>query len=465
MQPLILVGTAMVLLLSNTAAADKTGNAADESTALRLHFWDEQDVHNTYGHLVFRSTPLEDLGRPTDYPAGMAFACVAPREAGGTWVYGWSCRDAEGEFRDTNPLKVIRCWTEDGKVFHDARTVFADDSERWLSFANIVRRPTDGMLFMFSWSRSRQKPWKGHALHSYASRDGENWEPLATPAYHDHDAFCVFWDPASAKFINMQTTYQAWEKKYPDNIGAGKRRVLSIRTTRDGVHWDPPGDLAFRQEPFSEQLWTPDARDPTELELYRVCVFPHQGRYVGIVCLYAPSPQIANTRKGTRHGPGLGGQWCFSRDGVRWVRPDRETDAIARLGFMPIPGLLRAGGVLHFYRANDPVIAGVPEDRIFCVYCRANAEFSTRPFTVPDADLLLNASANEYDSYVMAELRDEQDQVIPGFGKENCVLMGLDQPAHPLRWNRQSPRKLAGQTARLRLYFRNTRIYGVRSAR
>lgn len=432
-----------------------------ESPELRLHFWDEQDVFDTYGHLVFRATPLEDLGRPIGYPEGMAFACTAPREVGGMWIYGWTCRDDKGEFRETHTLRVIRCWTNNGKVFHDARTVFTDDSERWLSFVNIVRRPTDGTLFMFPWARRHGERAWGHALLAYASENGEHWQQLAAPVYHDHDAFCVFWESRGEQFVNVQTTYQTCKKRYPDNLGDKRRRVLSVRTSSDGVRWNPPGDLAFSREPMTSQLWTPDVRDPEELEFYRIVAFPHQGRYVGILCLYAPSPQIANTRQGTKHGPGLGGQWCFSRDGRTWVRPDRQTDAIERVGFMPHQGPLRAGGMLYFYRHVTPVIAGVSQDRIFCVYCRANGEFSTRPFTMPSGDLHLNASADQYDSYVMAELLDEHGNVIPGFEKEKCVLMHMNEKHRPLRWDGQSARTLKGQTVRIRLYFRNARIYGL----
>ena len=42
------------------------------------------------------------------------------------------------------------------------------------------------------------------------------------------------------------------------------------------MRWDPPGDLAFSREPMTKQLWTPDERDPEELELYRIVA-----RYVG----------------------------------------------------------------------------------------------------------------------------------------------------------------------------------------
>jgi len=62
-----------------------------------------------------------------------------------------------------------------------------------------------------------------------------------------------------------------------------------------------------------------------------------------------------------------------------------------------------------------------------------------------------------------AELRDKRNQVIPGFGKEQCVMMGLDEIAHPLRWEGRSAGALAGQTVRLRFYFRNAHIYQVRS--
>jgi hypothetical protein len=271
----------------------------------------------------------------------------------------------------------------------------------------------------------------------------------------------VFWDPRTERLVNLQTTYQRQKKKYPDNLGDNRRRVLSIRTSSDGVKWDPPGDQAFADASLHEQLWMPDENDPPELELYRICAFPHQERYVGILCLYAPSPQVANTRKGTKHGPGLGSQWCFSRDGRNWLRPDRRTDATGRVGFVPRQGPLRVDGMLHFYRPTGEVIAGIPEDRIFHVFCRANGEFSSRPFTGPPGDLLLDVSADQYDSYVMAELRDESGRTIAGFEKEKCVLMGVNQSRHPLRWKDRSARELAGQTARLRLYLRNARIYSL----
>jgi hypothetical protein len=173
MMILPMLASLVTVPLPQLAIGGGQNDCASERPALRLHFWDGQDVHDTYGHLEFRATSLEDLGRPTGYPEDMVFSCTAPRKAGGMWVYGWSCRNAEGEFLPTNPLKVIRCWTEDGHVFHDAETVFTDTSERWLCYANIVRRRTDGRMWMFPWAETEKRPWPGHALLAYASDDGQ----------------------------------------------------------------------------------------------------------------------------------------------------------------------------------------------------------------------------------------------------------------------------------------------------
>jgi hypothetical protein len=434
---------------------------ANDKPGVHLHFWDNSDVHDTYGKVEFRAHQLECLGKAKGFHA-REVGCAIKRADGGWWVYGWSCHDKDGQFKETNPLRVIRCRTVDGIAFHDARTVFSDTSQRWLGSANIVCRETDNRLFCFSWARG--KP--GHALYVFSSDDGENWKSIATPAYTDHDAFSVIWDAANGCLVNYQTTYQKWAKKYVDNLGQDRRRVLSLRTSRDGIKWQPPLNVGFGG-PYraEEDLIVPDSEDPAELELYRVCVFPHQGRVVGLLCNYAPSPQIASTRKGTLHGPGLGAEWIFCREPGRMERPCRGIDAVAESGnWIPTGQPVRAGHILCWYNGLDGAIAGIHQDRIFYTFCRANGEFSSRLFSAPGGRMLLNASADGYDSYVMVEVRDEKGTVLPGYEKERCVLMGVDDTQLPLRWDGKSIRVLAGRKVRLRMYFRGARIYGVRGS-
>lgn len=434
---------------------------ANDLPCLRLHFWDKDDITaDTYGKIEFRAHPLQSLGKAVDYPKYMTLGCTAPRKAGGYWVYGWTCCNEKGEFKETNPLQVIRCRTTDGVEFRDAKTVFTDKGQQWLGYANIVQRKTDGVLFMFAWARGEP----GHALHVCSSADGENWKRLASPAYTDHDACFFIWHDPSKQFINYQTTYQRWEKRYPDNLGAEKRRVLSFRTSVNGIDWSPAMNVGFGG-PYRavKDLIVPDEQDPKELELYRVVVFPLHGRLVGLLCKYAPSPQMANTREGTKHGPGMGVEWFFCREWSKLHRPYRDKDAVAEAGgWMARHAAVRIGGMLRFYNGRDQSIAGIQEDRLFYAFCRANGEFSSPLFTVPQGDLLLNVSANEYDSYVMVELRDETEKAILGFEKQHCVHMGVDDTALRLRWKEKSTASLAGKVVRMRFYLRNARIYGIR---
>lgn len=437
--------------------------AAGETRSLPLLFRDRADIlDNTYGRIEFRANPLRELGRSVGFPPFLEVGCFVPRDAGGFWMYGWTNFSDEGKFSETNPLRVIRCWTDDGTSFHDPKTVFTETGPRWLGYANIVRRPTDGKLFLFSWSRGSP----GAAVHVYVSEEGASWERRASPAYTDHDACFFFWSAEEGRFINFQTTYQRWEKRYADNIGDGIRRVLSLRTSVDGVTWDPGVNVGF-SGPYRrvDDLIVPDDADPQELEFYRVVVFPVEGRLAGLLSRYAPSPQIANTREGTKHGPGLGVEWFHCRDGSQIRRPYRQTEALpTESPWMPRHAPLEFDGMLRFYNGHDHRIAGIESDRIFYAYCRANGEFSTHPFRAPDGGLALNVDADAYDSYVMVEIRSTDGHVVKGFEKEKCVLKGVDSRDLRLTWNGESDVRLGGREVRLRVYLRNAAIYNLHQA-
>ena len=426
---------------------------------LPLSFCDADDIQSsTYGRIEFGCHVLKDRGalrfEPCNHPG-----CVALRDVETGWVYGWSCHDEQGRFDPAGPLRIIRSRTDDGVTFTDAQAVHTDDGEPWLGFVNLARRDTDGRLFAFAWARG--KP--GHAMHVLSSRDGENWSRIASPAYTDHDACSVMWDAAQSKFVNFQTTYQRWAKRYPDNL-PHHRRVLSIRSSSDGINWLPDTNVGL-DGPLREadDLIIPDAEDPEELEHYRVCMFPHQRRVMGLLCRYAPSPQIANTREGTLHGPGLGAEWCIWRDGTL-RRAHRRNDPTEAIGFVPAHPPIRVGHELFFYRGGAaPTVAAIPADRIFFAFCRANGEFSSLPFTMPDGELCLNVAADEADSYVMAEVH-EDGRLIDGFDKARCVHKHVDSRALRLAWDGTSTRSLAGRTVSLRIFLRNARVYCIHTS-
>jgi hypothetical protein len=417
-----------------------------------LLFWDEADIAEPFGKIVFGAEPLRADREAVGFP-DMQYGCEAPRDDGSTWVYGW--RMANWADCPHRTLEVIRCVTADGLHFTGAETVGAWTNKDWQGFANIVRRPTDGALFLF--------PWSAGVLQVFRSMDGRQWQQLTDHAYTGHDAMCIFWYPPLGEFVNMQNTLQPYPKRYPDNIGA-YRRVASFRRSKDGVQWTSfsPAFLG------GADLWTPDADDPADLEFYRSIVFPLQGRYAMLLQDYLPPPPEANSRRATtKHGPRSHVEWAISRDGLNWKRPYRQTDATELVGGLPVQGPMVRGGLVRFYSPGGSV-AALPEDRIFYVTCRANGEFTTPPVVMPATGLCLNANVlyrpNEGTTgraYVMVELRDENGVVIPGYERGKCLLANQDGRALPLVWGDAGGSALAGRAVRLRIYLRDAKIYGL----
>lgn len=419
--------------------------ALANTAQLPLLFWDAEDITNGFGKLEFGAEPLSPGGQATGYP-NMQYGCEVPRPDGRVWIYGW--RLASGA------IEIVRCATADGLTFEDTATVFSYANPNWQGFANIVCRPSDGTLFLFTWSA-------GH-LYVLRSNNGNTWNLLTSNAYVDHDAMCVMWHPPFNKFINYQNTLQPWPKRYPDNIGS-YRRVMSFRRSADGVSWESFSPDFLMGAP----LWTPDAADPVDLEFYRSVVFPHQGRFAMILLDYIAPPPEANSRRATtKHGPRGRAEWAISRDGLNWKRPYRETDPIGDLCWLALQGPLTRNGVLRFYLPGGTV-ATMPDDRIFYVTCRGNGEFSTQLFTMPTNGLCLNADVRYLPcegttgrAYVMAELRGEDGQVIPGFERTKCILENVDGRTLALVWDGNYGRALAGRNVRIRFYLHEAKIYG-----
>lgn len=444
----VLFGLSAALFSASHACAD------NPAASLPLVFWTEKDIVDPIGPITFDAHPLEPQPPTTGYP-NMLYGSAAPRAEGGTWVYGWELVDWAD--RSSRNLAITRCWTSDGRAFHDSQRVFLFPKRDWQGFVNLVRRPTDGALFAFSWAPG--------ALHVFESSDGVDWKVLTEKAYGDHDAMCVTWDAMRGEFLNYQTTLEPFAKRYPDNIG-NLRRVLSFRRSVDAVHWesDSPPFL------MGDKLWKPDPSDPVDLEFYRVCALPLQGRLALLLVDYVPPPQEANSRRSTsKHGPRYLTEWAISRDGVNWERPYRHRDAAEKTIWSPLQGPLVLDGRMFFYE-REAKSASLPVDRVFFATCRANGEFSTPLFPMSAAGLVLNADVrwrageDPGQAYLMAELRDQEDKVIGGYERANCLVENTDPRGMPLMWRDQSGAELAGRLVRLRFYLRDAKIYGVSPA-
>jgi len=426
---------------------------------MKLIFTDADDVHGPVGKLAFGACGLEFIAEARGLPS-MRVRCAVGQPDGSYWVYGLT---GGGE----RPWRILRARTFDGIAYEGGEVVYEHPVENWLGEGDIAYNRSRGEMVCWKWRRSED----GHALWAFGSGDGRDWQPLTDEAvYRDHDAFGIMWDESAGRYLCCQATYQPCEKRYSDNIGDARRRVLHIRTSPDGVHWTPDRDVPW-DGPYmpDDVLITPDAGDPPDVEFDRLTPLAYAGRYVGMMLMYAPSPQIANPRfPKSLHGPQCYGQWWISRDGRNWRRPYRDVFAPGEADGVIEHEPMTIGG-RHLW-ARDGKVYGLGEDRIFFVGAQANAELSTVPFEMPDGPLAVNAALCYHDSptrgmrgqgYLMAELTAADGAVVAGFERDRCVRHHIDGPAATLRWGDQDGSKLAGQTVRLRLCFRDARIYAV----
>lgn len=426
--------------------------AADAPPVLHFPFWDSQDVHDVVGPISFKAELLQKEGLAEGWPA-MLFGCEVPREDGSVWIYGWKLSNWQA--RETRTVEIIRVSTRDGRNFSEQETVASLVNPDWQGFVNILHRPTDGHLFLFSWSA-------GH-LYVYESADGKDWKNLTKDAYPGHDAMNIIWYPPFKEFVNFQNSLKKTDKRYPDNINEYSR-YIAFRRSPDGVKWQ---DFS---PPFlnGEKFWTTDKEDPVDLEFYRSIVFPTQGRYAMLLQDYYAPPQEANSRrKTTKHGPRSEVEWAISRDGLNWSRPFRDIDATEFVGSLPVQGPLLREGMLRFYE-RDRVITSIPEGRIFYATGRGNAEFSTPLFKMPSGGLTLQADVRyrPYEgetgrAYLMAELRNADGVILPGYERQNLLLENVDARKLPLLWNGKNGSEFGGEDVRLRLYFRDAKIYSL----
>lgn len=438
---------------------------------LKLLFSGPEDVTNTWGQLRFSTTPLRVI-QACAHP-GFEVSYCAPRADGAWDVYGLTFKEVakhNDQVRVTNVWSIVRSTTRDGITFENAETVYESEPGAW-TFNHAMAYSPETKEFLLLKLRMDNF---GFQYTAFFSPDGRAWEqhPKA-PLFYDGDAISLFWSPVLHRFVLCSKSLQpvpGGSKRITDH-GGKNRRVLGFRTSADGRAWEPADSMedvwnrGGRWMPRPDAVLTvPDALDPPDLEFYSGNGFWYDDRCYLMVLNYAASP--LSVRK---HAPQMDTEWWCGRDGLRWDRPGRDVNALgeafpgnARITHNP----LVIGGQLLFRFGG--CLVGMKQDRLSCVGARANAEFSTAPFTMPAADLQLNAAAPSPDrpfasqqAYIMAAVLDENGASVPGFEPDKCVLQKADAIDLPLHWNGKSARELAGRTIRLRFYLRSASLYAV----
>ena len=433
-----------------------------------LLFSDQQDITNTWGKFHFGTSSLQHL-RSCENP-GFELSLCLPRNDGAWDVYGRTFTHIphDDQVKEMNSWKLIRATTMDGARFENVETVYESTPGPWTFNHAMAYNPEtkEFMLLMLKMENF------GFGYTAFFSPDGRNWkEHPKNPLYYDGDAISLFWSPVAKRFICVAKSFQMPFSKHTPDHGGIMRRVLSIRSSRDGRTWEPSESVSDiwnrggKQEGLPVELLTlPDEQDPPDLEFYSGNGFSHHDRCYLMVLNYAGTPLHPG-----KHGPQLDTEWWVGRDGLHWERPGRDVNALgdafpgnARITHNP----MIIGGQFLFHFGNH--LVGMKQDRISYVGARANAEFSTTLFAMPQGDLLLNAAVPSPErafaaqqAYVRVAVLDEKGAVVPGFEAEKCLIQNDDDIDLPLLWAGRSARELAGQKIRLRFQLRSANIYAV----
>lgn len=458
-------------------------SVTDSSSQLKLLFSGPQDLADTWGKLHFAVTPVR-LIREVEEPPFNLVGCFPL--ADGSWeVFGQQFEKltpGEPWYNDTTKWKLIRSITTDGVTFTNIETVIEDTTGTWTSHLAMAYNPDAGEYLLLKLSNTSY----GFAYHAFFSSNGRQWrEHSDNPLFYDGDAISVFWSPVLKQYVLVSKCLQPWKKHFMDHGGTTKslndesyrdRRVLMMRFSSDGRNWNPSEDLPDIYDLHDkkaihpvEWLTVPDENDPPDIEFYSGNGFWYHDRAYMMVLNYAPSPLFPN-----KHAPQMDNEWWTSVDGHNWERPARginvmevksPPEAKSDVGRFDMPPMVIDGNLI--WRAGKKLV-GLPEDRISGVSARANGEFSTKPFKMPEADLFLNAAVPAQErafaqkqAYVMVAVLDGQGRVIPGFEAEKCVIQKEDRSDILLTWGEATARHLAGNTIRLRFFFRSANIYAV----
>jgi hypothetical protein len=465
--------------------------ATPAQNPFKLLFSSEQDLVDTWGKLHISVTPVDwinqnvPLSEMTTKRTPVAFF----PQADGSWeVFSQDYENLTSGaplkwYERTSRWKLLRGTTTDGVTFSNVETVIPYTDGTWTNHLTMAYNPDAGEYLMLK----IRNDTNGHGYYAFFSKDGKQWqEHSGNPLFYEGDAMSLFWSPVVKKFVVVSKSYQPWPTKHIIDHSPDHRRVLMMRSSPDGRNWNPSQSLPPSGPPNylpgrtsghpTEWLTTPDANDPPDMEFYSGTAFWYHDRAYMMVLNYAASPMFPRT-----HGEELDNEWWTSYDGLSWERPARGVNALASFmdGNKRINmGPMNIGGKLLWLNGNR--LEGLPEDRISGVSARANGEFSTKPFTMPGKDLLLNAAVPSPDRpwvrrnpqpYVMVEVLNAQGNVIPGFERDKCVIWDettspnrntqVDVTEMQLMWNGVCASKLAGQTISLRFYIGGSTIYAV----
>ena len=537
-----------------------TAKFSDSLTTGPMLFMDLQDVDKVEGRVRAVANPTSQLSQystpPENYTAGATVFAAFP-----VWQNKTELHTSEGVFEvfvavgrpgepwfdssyrevrpgsDTNEralsedgVQVKRYTTSDFKKYSEPVVVLflpdgdTNDGKIW-TVKSMDRNPKSGeYMLLASYGSTAHSFSSGHgtpptAANSLKPTTGN----LSVGNIKDHDDTNIIYSlyaESNEPWVDMQIMYEDIsvtmaktypKKKYCDNISNTTRRVVSYRTSADGVTWTQDAGCADKPQKDEhchsfniDGMIRPDPKnDPPELEFYRIrpFYFGDSQRLLAHALLYTPAPPevvvvpgygrqpLWYCKSGCCHGPHMYEEWWVGpNDGnptnlSQWRRPFYDVHAFPHdIWAMSQPVVYNDS---HIWVDNGAVW-GLPLYRLAGLYTESNGEVITSAFKMPSEPLWINAHALwEGDdhtggcdegcaAYIMIELIDaESGAIIPGYEKEKCIMVNVDGLRLPVVWKKKAAdfgvedaddltgTELAGKEIKMKIYFRDATIYAI----
>jgi hypothetical protein len=377
------------------------------------------------------------------------------------------------------PHTTLVAYAESGDGIHWNKPnlgQFPYDGSKKNNLLKIGRWNAEGISVLFDpREKDTKRRWKAiYWDHGSGGWEPRNGKPFAMAGPHDgiHVAFSpdgIHWTPSKHNPVlkvysdtNQVVLFDPNIEKYVAFGRFGFGRRLARSESSDFEKWSEP-----------KLVLQCDAQDGPQTQIYGTGIDLYEGLYLGMIWIY---------REG---GDGkIDTQLAVSRDGIRWNRVgDRATwlklgpdDSWEGGMARSVERIIRRGNQLYIYycgvhgphtgpdfrkvvRKHSVAIGLVTLRRDGFVSLEAGDKTGTlltKPFQLPSGQLRVNAKAKSQGRITLA-LCDKSGKPIKEFSESKPVTGDVIEGT--IRWSREIPESLRGETVRLRFAIRNANLF------
>lgn len=296
------------------------------------------------------------------------------------------------------------------------------------------------------------------------SSDGLHWTNVPTnPLVSGGDVSHTLWDFFQNKYLGYI--------KVPGYSGGLRRRAVGLSQTTDFSAWPAPS-LIMEPDAFDDRWAAPDSVQRTHF--YGFCPFAYETMYIGFLWIFR-----ATDNDGYNEGP-IFVELASSRDGVHWTREEGDRPPILPLGpagawddsmvFTSTHPLKEGNTLRLYYGGFDDTHAQVNNwhGKIGLATLRkdgfasldagaAEGVLTTRRLGGAAGPLHVNYRAAG--GSLKVEILDENGQVIPGYGLDECSALQGDSVEQAVTWSGGNELPMSAGPIRLRFVLQNAGLY------